>query len=489
MAATTWLRSAAVAIAIAGVVDPSVSATRSVKPDVSIVASARLPDSALVDRVAAALNSRFRVIRGASLGASAVVLVGDTWTSTGLTDGDSVHGARAFAVTPEPRAPFISITSAEMPHRAHLQSRITVTVRARVSAARGRTAVFTLRRDGAAIDRRTSAIKSDDERAGVELGYVATETGPAVLSVEADVPGAQPGSHAVDLNVEVGSARWTVLTFDRRPSWMSTFVRRALESDPRFVVTSRVVTSRGAAATAGQPPESLATLPSLDPFQAVLAGAPEALTAADVAGLEAFMRQRGGTVILLVDEAIASPALRTLSGVERWTAASRAEPTGVPPASETFSPSAVPAWAQATGHATWTMPFGRGRLVVSGQLDSWRYRDRNAAAFDTYWRRSVADAAAAAQPAARSSPPLAGAAPERAPQEDDRALIRAWAASRHGRVVTEHELSQLAAAVTQAIAPPDERVLLRPMRWVWWWVPFGLCLGVEWWLRRRSGQI
>ena len=39
MAATTWLRSAAVAIAIAGVVDPALSATRSVKPDVSIVAS------------------------------------------------------------------------------------------------------------------------------------------------------------------------------------------------------------------------------------------------------------------------------------------------------------------------------------------------------------------------------------------------------------------------------------------------------------------
>jgi hypothetical protein len=483
-AATTWLRAAAVAIAIAGIVDPSVSATRSVKPDVSVVASARLPDPALVDRVTSALDSRFHVIRGASLGASAAVLVGDAWP-----DEATPTAPRAFAVTPEPRAPFISISSAEMPDSAHLQSRIPVSVRARVAAAAGRTATFTLSRDGVAIDRVTSVIKSDDEHVGVELGYVATTTGAASLSVEADVPGAQPGPHAVDLMVEVGSARWTVLTFDRRPSWMSTFVRRALEGDSRFVVTSRVVTSRGAAATTGQPPESLAALPSLDPFQAVIAGAPEALTAADVAGLEAFMRQRGGTVILLVDEAIASPALRTLSGVERWTAASRAEPTGVPPASETFSPAAVPAWAQATGHSTWTMPFGRGRLVVSGQLDAWRYRDRDAAAFDTYWRRAVADAAAAAQHAARPAPPLAGAALRRAPEEDDRALIRAWAASRHGRVVAEHDLSQLAEAVAQAVEPPDERVLLRPMRWVWWWVPFGVCLGVEWWLRRRPGQV
>ena len=459
------------------------------KPDVSIVASARLPDPALVDRVAAALESRFRVIRGASLGAGATVLVGDTWASTGLTERDGGHGARAFAVTPEPRAPFISITSATMPDSGHLQSRIPVAVRARVSAARGRTATFTLSRDGVAVDRVTSAIKSDDERVEVELGYVATATGAADLSVEAAVPGAQPGPHVVDLKVEVGRARWTVLTFNRRPSWMSTFVRRALESDPRFVVTSRVVTTRGAAATAGQPPESLATLPSLDPFQAVIAGAPEALTAPDVAGLEAFMRQRGGTVILLVDEAIASPALRTLSGIERWTAASRAEPTGAPPASETFSPAAVPPWAQSAGHATWSMPFGRGRLVVSGQLDAWRYRDRDASAFDSYWRRAVADAAAAAQHAARPSPPFAGVALRRAPDEDDRALIRAWAASRQGRVVAEGAVSQLAEALSQAIEPPDERVVLRPMRWMWWWVPFGLCLGVEWWLRRRSGQI
>ena len=489
MAATTWLRSAAAAIAIAGVIDPSLSATRAVKPDVSVVASVRLPDPALVDRVTTALESRFHVIRGASLGAGATVLIGDTWVDMAPTDGDSAHGARAFAVSPEPRAPFIAITSATTPTTAHLQSRIAVSVRARVSAARGRTATFTLRREGVAIDSVTSAIKGDDERVAVELGYVATATGTAELSVEAEVPGAQPGPHVVDLTVVVGSARWTVLAFDRRPSWMSTFVRRALESDPRFVVTSRIVTSRGAAATAGQPPESLATLPSLEPFQAVIAGAPEALTAADVSGLEAFMRQRGGTVILLVDEAVASPALRTLTGIERWTAVSRPEPAGAPPASETFSPAVIPPWAETTGHATWSMPFGRGRLVVSGQLDAWRYRDRDATAFDTYWRRAAAGAAAAAQHAMAhaSAPPQA--APRRAPAGDDRALIRAWTASRHGRVVAERDVLQLAEALAQTIEPPDERVLLHPMRWMWWWVPFGVCLGVEWWLRRRSGQI
>jgi len=47
-------------------------------------------------------------------------------------------------------------------------------------------------------------------------------------------------------------------------------------------------------------------------------------------------------------------------------------------------------------------------------------------------------------------------------------------------------VSQLAETLAQTIDPPHERVRLHPMRWMWWWVPFGLCLGGEWWLRRRT---
>lgn len=199
------------------------------------------------------------------------------------------------------------------------------------------------------------------------------------------------------------------------------------------------------------------------------------------------MRQRGGSVVLLVDEAVASPALRTLSGVERWTASSRAQPAGTPPASETFSPAAVAPWMQASGPATWSIAVGRGRLVISGQLDGWRYRDRDAAAFDTHWRRAVAEVATAAQQAARAANLRAGDEPSRTPDADDRTLIRAWTASHQGRVVPEAQVPQLAALLQSAIDPPHERVRVRPMRWMWWWAPFALCLGTEWWIRRRSG--
>ena len=40
--------------------------------------------------------------------------------------------------------------------------------------------------------------------------------------------------NALDIGVTASAARARVLVFDVRPSWASTFVRRALEDDPRF---------------------------------------------------------------------------------------------------------------------------------------------------------------------------------------------------------------------------------------------------------------
>src|SRR6185436_1633434 len=96
--------------------------------------------------------------------------------------------------------------------------------------------------------------------------------------------------------------RWTVLFHDPRPSWMSTFVRRSIERDSRFVVASRVATSRNVSASAGRPPAGLTDRRSLSVFDVIVVGAPDALSAADVASLEDFMRRRGGSVVLLVDD-------------------------------------------------------------------------------------------------------------------------------------------------------------------------------------------
>jgi len=80
--------------------------------------------------------------------------------------------------------------------------------------------------------------------------------GAAALRVVATLSGTAD-SAAADMVVDVRDARWSVLFFDPRPSWQSTFVRRAIERDPRFVVTSRVVTSRNVSVDAGEPPSRL----------------------------------------------------------------------------------------------------------------------------------------------------------------------------------------------------------------------------------------
>ena len=127
---------------------------------------------------------------------------------------------------------------------------------------------------------------------------------------------------------------------------MATFVRRALEADARFVVTSRVATSRGTpAVTAGEPPAALSALPSLELFHTVIVGAAGELTADDETGLSRFMRERGGTVVLLLDQPDSrnhSPALRSLTGVGQWTLTERADAWGVPLASAVLRPPTAP---------------------------------------------------------------------------------------------------------------------------------------------------
>jgi hypothetical protein len=488
---TGFLRAIAFAIAAAGVVDPVITISRPVKPEVALVADKRLPDPGLVDRVADGLGPQFNIVRGPSFGAAAVVSVGYQLSQRDV--GAAGGAERRFAVVPEPRSPFVAIASAAAPGHALLQARTPVDVRVRTVAARGKTLTVTLRRDGVAVDVATLTIQGDDTVEHARLESVATAPGVVTLDVDAQIEGSTAAGAEVKLTQNVRDERWSVLSFDRRPSWMATFVRRALETDPRFVVTSRVATSRGApAVTAGDPPAVLSTLPSLELFQTVIVGAPEDLTADDEAGLTRLMRQRGGSVVLLLDQsssAAHSTAFRSLTGIPGWVLRERAEPWGTPSASATLTPAALPEWAEPEEPASakpgepptvWRTSVGRGSLVVSGALDAWRFRDANDQAFGAYWRGVIARAGEAAS--------LSGAAaPAPTSEPDERKLVDAWAHSRGGRIVRESELGTLAPALAESLSPVTERRPYRPMQSAWWMVPFAAALGFEWWSRRRRG--
>ena len=109
--------------------------------------------------------------------------------------------------------------------------------------------------------------------------------------------------NAAALRLAVGERRLNVLVHEPRPSWNAAFVRRSLEQDPSFEVSTTVRAtslSGGLAVRTGSPPASL-TAAALSPFDVVLIGAPEELRHSEIEALRTFARIRGGAVVFLPD--------------------------------------------------------------------------------------------------------------------------------------------------------------------------------------------
>jgi hypothetical protein len=398
------LRGMAIAIAIAALIDPAITSRRAERPAVAIVAASER-DSSLALRVASALEKQFIVVRAPFAGAAASVIVGDN-----LPPNASDLAGPAFAVLADRSGPTVTLENVESPATSPATARVPIVATAHVTAARGRVLDVSLRAGGLVVDRASRAIRSDDERVSVPLAFVPTAAGAARLRVSATLGG---DSATADVAVDVRDTRWAVLFFDARPSWMSTFVRRAIERDPRFVVTSRIVTSRNVSTDAGVPPARLDDLTALGLYDAVVIGAPEALADRDVSGLDAFLRRRGGSVVLLLDRRAPGPYER-LADVTTWTndSTGKAEAIGAGAtadsmrAAELLWPARLPDGADvvastraAAAHpVVWKSPVGAGRVIVSGALDAWRYRDRSVSSFDRFWQTLIAGAAADAPP-------------------------------------------------------------------------------------------
>jgi hypothetical protein len=394
------LRSVAIAIALAAVIDPSITSKRATKPDVVVLASDSVRDGTLANEVARSISKTYTVTRGALAGASATIVAGRTLPADAMPETTPV-----FAVMPATDRPSLTIESLRVPTSAPALARVRVDASIHVTGARGKTADVTLRDAAVSLDHTTRSIATNDDTLRVTLSFVPPSTGPTRLRVAAHVDGA---SDAVgDALVNVRDQKWAILFYDPRPSWMSTFVRRAIERDPRFVATSRVVTSRDVATSVGNPPGRLDDLSALELFDEVVVGAPQALSATDVAALEAFMRRRGGSVVLLLDDP--APALvHRLIGVFSWMrfalpgnqlmsspmdgndslalqSTERIEPSTLPPGAVPIAGGAQP--------VVWREPVGAGTLVISTALDAWRFRDPALSSFDRFWQTVLGDAA------------------------------------------------------------------------------------------------
>ena len=401
-AAALTLRVVAVAIALGGIVDPAITSDRPSKRMVFVSAGDSARDRRLADVVADALHRRFVVARSPVAGAGAAVIVGDVLPNS----GDLVP-TPAFVVVADSDKADVAIDRLDVPAHVTIDERVPVRARFTVRAAAGRSLDVTARAGGVVVDRVTSRVGKDRTML-VPLSFVPTGLGPVTVQISASLSGVELPAVA-DALVNVVDGRRSVLFYDPRPSWMSTFVQRAIERDPQFAVTSRVITSRNVSTNTGQPPAALGDPSTLAAFEVVVVGAPSALSAADVAGLEAFMRRRGGSVVFLLDDPTPGPYER-LARVSAWSS-NRGTPSVFTLAHDDSTslrsgdvvvPATLPGGtkiiAGGSQAVVWESSFGAGRLIVSGARDAWHFRDAGLSTFDRFWRTLIADAAASAPP-------------------------------------------------------------------------------------------
>jgi hypothetical protein len=399
------LRGFAFVVAIAAVFDPAIE--REAREPIRVgvrVATASPSDEAerLVAHLTDVLGQRAVVVRESGTGDSKWCV--DVVVCVGLADGTvSMPGRPAAPVQAAhlARSGPLRVVAARVPP-GHVAERADAVV----AVAGGR--------EGDAVD-----VVIDDR--GVEVGRVAHRrtaravdrdiavpwwprgTGARTISVRIDAPGRDVAAPATTI-VDTASTPVEVLVWEARPSWTGTFMRRALQEDVRLAVrvASQIspgrVVGRG---LSGRPDDQ-----ALQRAHAVVVAGANALDGAAVARLAQFARG-GGAVIVALDEDPAGPMRALLPGVPtgRRRALDPVMVGGVFRAAELVSfaagAGAIPLarWDDGPdgGGVVMERPTGHGRVVVSGALDAWRWRDE-ASGFDRFWQTVVVRSARAAAP-------------------------------------------------------------------------------------------
>ena len=407
-------RGAAVGIVLLAIVDPAISVLRYDAAVVAVVQGSRTADSVAASDVRNVLHSVVRVVEAPFTSADAVVYVGRA-----LVPQLEQSAAPLFVVE---NAPSIAVRAIETSHDVLTAGRTPVEVVVQ-GLPPGNSATALLRSTGVATDR-VDAQGTADATALVGLGIVPLEPGVQSLRVEV---GARTGEPAIaDLSTLARDARWKALVYEPHPGWGSTFVRRVLEQDARLKVVSRTVTSRGITRDAGVPPARLEQAAALAPYDVVVLSAPEALTAAELSGVEHFMRSRGGSVVVLLEQAppaaldrlvgysgawqhrsLATAVPVHLRGTQSSTVVAGGDfvwPSVLPPGAEVLAAVTVSAQKSSPARsipAIWSVPVGGGRLFVSGATDTWKARAVPGTRFSQFWQGLVGQAASSALPALR----------------------------------------------------------------------------------------
>ena len=413
MTSTTLLRSAAVATGLVGLIDPSWTARRPAPVPVELKAPANLLRAAGDVRRNLENQLRGHITFDSDAQPAAVVLVGRTGSMTSL-DRDDVSISTVSLGSP---APNVRVIAAVDPDPVRVGWTATVGAVVEGVGMAGKASRIVLEQRGVEIAREEHRWKENAERFDARLHYTPPSSGTSTVTLRV-LPfdgEAVVTDNAVDLRLVVSERRLNVLVHEPRPSWNAAFVRRSLEQDSSFEVSTIVQAtslSGGLAVRAGSPPTAL-TAAALSPFDVVLIGAPEELRQSEIEALLTFARIRGGAVVflpdrrpagrylelipsakfdeVLVDSAI---AIQSIAGAPLRASEIAGFRASLPGASVLASIELSIGRGKRPVVLEW--PVGAGRIVFSGAMDAWRFRAAPDDGFGRFWRSRIGEAAAAA---------------------------------------------------------------------------------------------
>jgi hypothetical protein len=399
----TWLgvglRAVAVAIAVAALIDPVLSLAGDERPIVVVNLT-----SGRIDHVVRGLEDagvratmEVRVADAARVPCSPAercLVVADG--STAPTWPADLLAPIGLVTTRQPAAPNITVRAVSMAGRPHVGAAGAAQVVLDGQGVAGSQSEVRLLAGELPVGSATHVWKTDGT-ATVTVPWWPPAVGPLALRAIATPIDDEPAfDNGIDIGVDVTATPWAVLMYEPRPTWAGTAVRRALEGDPRFRVERRATVAPNIRVTT---PGGRLDVPTLDAADAVVIGVPEAMSAGDVALIERYVRVRGGTAILLPQRAPTGPLTRLTGTAWRERLVGTAESVGDLRATEILTLTDVPLTSRVLARAGDSAaivltPSGAGRVIVSGAMDAWRYREP-AGAFDRAWQSLVADGAAA----------------------------------------------------------------------------------------------
>jgi hypothetical protein len=425
---TRVLRLVAFAIAVAGIVDPALTLSGASRARVAVLALRSAPPAAadVRERLVRDLSPSYDVVPYATSDAAAAIVIGDRYPDGLDWPGGDTSAIRssvpdglpiATVTIPEPVRTGVRIVRIDAPAEVPPATVIHLDVELEGRGVVGQTTGVSADVAGLEAGRASHRWTQDDERWRAGIDVVPIGEPPYVVQVRLPPSPTGFSRASADVVVDVRRDPFRVEFYDARPSWATTFVRRALEGDGRFQVATLSQTSRGVSAqTGGAVPLGD---PRLDGFDVVVVGGLDRLSAADARSLDRYARERGGAVVLLPDQRIdAGPARDLTEGqelIERLleqpatlavtppAASLRASELLVPrslmPVTEVIA--RVPgadASAAAGAPVIVSIPRGDGRLLLSGAMDAWRYRASDDGAFDRFWQSTIAGVALAVPP-------------------------------------------------------------------------------------------